>query len=252
MKFKVILISYLLIRISIVSSQSDTIFRTSFEFVPQLNDTGITWSVDIFYNQYDYECQLDITSPYPQDCNDGRDFTHNNDADGQAGLIYTKLDAAGNELPIDALFWSCVRDNITELVWEVKSVELINSIHYYGTSYAWGGIGTQGSYGTIFNSDWDTLVNGSNNESFCGFSDWRVPSISEMESLINYGAVSPTIDVNFFPLTLSDEYWTSTPDASNPDIAWSIDFNTGKSKNNSFEFQNRNTPKRVRLVRSNN
>ncbi len=34
---------------------------------------------------------------------------------------YTKLDAAGNDLPTGATEWTCVRDNDTGLIWEVKT-----------------------------------------------------------------------------------------------------------------------------------
>ncbi|MBF0201707.1 MAG: hypothetical protein HQK66_10430 [Desulfamplus sp.] len=40
---------------------------------------------------------------------------------------YTKLDDQGNDLPITATSWTMVRDNVTGLIWEVKTRD--GSIH---------------------------------------------------------------------------------------------------------------------------
>ena len=88
--------------------------RTGFVF---LNDTGLDWWADGDTNF--------LTSPpagYPgQDASHGRDATQDNDADGHAGFSFTKLDANGKALAASAATWSCVRDNVTGLIWEAKT-----------------------------------------------------------------------------------------------------------------------------------
>lgn len=80
-----------------------------------LNDTGIDWCADADTNRLD--CPL---AGYPgQDGDNGRDVTDIDANDGRAGFSFTKLDAAGNDLPADATDWTCVRDNVTGALWEV-------------------------------------------------------------------------------------------------------------------------------------
>lgn len=50
----------------------------------------------------------------------GLSVNNNDDSDGHAGFSFTKLDANGNELLANATDWSCVKDNVTGLIWEVK------------------------------------------------------------------------------------------------------------------------------------
>jgi len=46
---------------------------------------------------------------------------------------YTKLDASGNDLPDSATSWVMVRDNVTQLIWEVKTDD--GSIHDRDNTY---------------------------------------------------------------------------------------------------------------------
>jgi len=82
-----------------------------------LNDTGITTCSN--------ETENNLTCPqtdYPgQDAEYGRDVTHNDDSDGHAGFSFTKIDENGDDLPASATSWNCVRDNVTGLIWEVKT-----------------------------------------------------------------------------------------------------------------------------------
>ena len=82
-----------------------------------LNDTGVT----TWFDGADFD-NTDPESDYPgQDAEFGRDATGFAPAfDGHAAFSFTKLDFAGNALPSNAVAYSCVKDNRTGLVWEVK------------------------------------------------------------------------------------------------------------------------------------
>jgi hypothetical protein len=54
---------------------------------------------------------------------------------GHAGFDYAKLDANGAELPADAAQWSCVRDNVTGLIWEIKTGD--GGLHDKDWTYTW-------------------------------------------------------------------------------------------------------------------
>ena len=61
-----------------------------------------------------------------------------------------------------------------------------------------------------------------------GFSDWRLPTVQELLSIVDYERTEPAIDPVF---ECEDSwYWTSTPLASSPsDCSWIVDFSYGGS-----------------------
>ena len=209
-----------------------------------LNDTGITFGGN-FSRGNNSGCTGEIVSR--QDCSNGRDVTENDNSDGDAGFSFTKLDANGDPLSDQSVDysttpWTCVRDNVTGLVWEVKTNDA--SIHNSSNFYQWGGVTALGSgYGTYYD-DWDTLVNGSNANNFCGFNDGRVPTRQELEGLVHFNETSPSIDSNYFPNT-NGSYWSASPSAANSILAWYVNFSVGTSLTTS-----RQNLQNLRLVRS--
>ncbi len=59
--------------------------------------------------------------------------------------------------------------------------------------------------------------------------DWRLPNVQELQSLIDYGEVSPALPVGhpFFGV-VSSPYWSSTTYATAPTLAWSVNLNSGR------------------------
>jgi len=175
-----------------------------------INDTGILLS------SYNDSCDSSILL----DCHLGRDVDEKNDlldkvGGGEVGFDFTKLDINGNALDESSLEWSCVRDNQTGLIWEVKTTS--DDIHDANNMYRWGGVTSQGRdhpsrKGDYFD-DWNELVNESNENELCGSFHWRVPTINELSDISHLGATSPKIDINYFPNTKSDDYWSSIPDS---------------------------------------
>jgi len=206
---------------------NDIIFIHGFEYALfELNDTGQNWAADS-NTANNLTCSSQISGL--QDCHQGRDVEFNDNSDGFAGFSFSKISASGTVLPSNSTLWSCVKDNVTGLLWEVKTTD--GGIHDRNHVYAWGGVTAIGlnhpqSEGVYLN-DWDSLVNDSNSNNFCGRSNWRLPNVTELFSIVNKGAQSPAIDTNYFPNTQSNWYWTRTPDAFNPLNAWLIFFDFG-------------------------
>ncbi|MCU7835198.1 MAG: DUF1566 domain-containing protein [gamma proteobacterium symbiont of Taylorina sp.] len=199
-----------------------------------LNDTGITQCANATENN--------LTCPqagFPgQDAEYGRDVTHNDDSDGHAGFSYTKIDSNGNDLDASAASWSCVRDNVTGLVWEVKTDD--GGLRDKDWTYSWynadtstngGNAGTAnggGCFDTV-NCDTEKYVQQMNAQGLCGATDWRLPLRKELITLPLLDRIDPAIDMDYFPNTMSSTYWTASSYAQSPDNVRAINFMSGRS-----------------------
>ena len=64
---------------------------------------------------------------------------------------------------------------------------------------------------------------------FAGHVDWRLPSVRELQSIVNHGQVLPAINASAFPATpasSTSRYWSSTV-AVGTSLAWTVDFAVG-------------------------
>jgi len=148
---------------------------------------------------------------------------------------YTKLDDQGNALPDSATGWVMVRDNVTGLIWEVKQnkdgAADYSNPHDADNTYTWydsnpetngGDAGTPGD-----GTDTEDFINTLNAAKFGGYSDWRLPTVKELTSIVNWGTYSPAVNTDYFPNTLLSYYWSSTTPAYYTSGAWLVDFDVG-------------------------
>ncbi len=90
------------------------------------------------------------------------------------------------------------------------------------------------STGTALMLNWQQalqLVNSLNSSGgYAGHTDWRLPNIKELASLIEIKCVQPAINESLFPATQSFRYWTSSPyyNETSDTSAWQIDFDSGQ------------------------
>ncbi|MCI5163667.1 MAG: DUF1566 domain-containing protein [Candidatus Electrothrix sp. AX5] len=233
-------------------------------FIPSaLNDTGITWGGDYSSGNNTSCTGVEIGA---QDCSHGRDATYNDDSDGHAGFSYTKLDSNGVPLTNQnadyaTTPWACVRDNVTGLIWEVKTND--GGLHDKDDRYNWyntdpatngGADGYADDDGDVcygYNSgdsatfcNTEAYVNRVNAAGWCGASDWRMPTRKELEGLVTYDRSSPAIDLDYFPNAVSSSVWSGSPYAGHASNAWYVSFNYG---NSSYFYRGGNLY--VRLVR---
>ncbi|MCI5227701.1 MAG: DUF1566 domain-containing protein [Candidatus Electrothrix sp. AX2] len=104
---------------------------------------------------------------------------------------------------------------------------------------------------------WIDAVKRFKNVDYAGYSDWRMPTIEELETLVycskgvkdknngecNDGSTKPTINQQAFPNT-TWRYWSGSPNAPYSGYALVVDFGNGYSN-----YGNRSNLSAVRLVR---
>jgi len=73
---------------------------------------------------------------------------------------------------------------------------------------------------------WAAAITFADDLAFGGYSDWRLPNIKELQSIVDYGASNPAIDSSFTN-TRSDYYWSGTTYAVYTVDAWSVYFYHG-------------------------
>lgn len=56
---------------------------------------------------------------------------------------------------------------------------------------------------------------------------WRLPTVDELQTIVDRTKYRPAIDAEAFPDTHSDWYWTSTPCAWNDKARWVVYFDYG-------------------------
>ena len=60
-----------------------------------------------------------------------------------------------------------------------------------------------------------------------GQSDWRLPWVRELQGIVDYKEVNPSIDKDAFPSTPAYYFWSASLRAGNPSHAWSVYFYYG-------------------------
>ncbi len=252
-------------------------------FAAGLPDTGQTTCYDGSSMVACSETNAGDAATYPgQDARYGRDAAAaagqlTKIGGGDAGFDYTRICNSGElagqgscppspTLGSSTNNWGCTKDNITGLIWEVKLDDGGLRDKYW--TYSWysdatrsdgtaGALnaGSAGSAngGTCYNKhngssgnycDTAGYVAAANNASLCGASDWRMPRIGELRSLVHYGRAGPAIDTDYFPNTNSSLFWSASSLAAYPSDAWSIYFGYGDDGDSHKSFS---SP--VRLVR---
>ncbi len=129
-----------------------------------------------------------------------------------AAPSYTSLIINGDNIVID---------NNTSLVWQQNTADTNLDGQITNSRYPAGDSMTQ-----LEATEYCENLN------FGGYSDWRLPEIMELETIVNYGRVSAPVIHSVFDSS-SDNYWSATPDDVHKFIQyyWTINFNNGGTSN---------------------
>jgi hypothetical protein len=74
--------------------------------------------------------------------------------------------------------------------------------------------------------DWKRAKSYCENLTLDGYSDWRLPSYSELLSIVEYTKYNPAIKTGF-KNTATDDYWSASPSVNDDSYAWLVFFNSG-------------------------
>ena len=204
-----------------------------------LNDTGIT-------SCYGPNSACNPALHFKQDAMVGRDAAARIAGSGLTtntgkGFSFTKISLVGAALPDSAALgntagdWACTRDNVTGLVWEIKTTSSTD-VRYKNNNYTWfnpdnsknGGNAGEADGGfcpVAGRCDTDKYIQDLRTSGICGKTNWRLPTPKEFLNIYDLG--NPVTNVPyvlaFFPNVPSGiayVRWTSVPDDSNSNQAW--------------------------------
>lgn len=235
-----------------------------------LADTG----VKTYYNAGAFDAVTpEAGFPY-QDALYGRDTAAEGDFDddGQGNLSLSKLDVHGNVLPRNATEFECVRDNLSGTVFAVwGSPDYVMDWNSPSNLYRWsssdstnnaGNPGTSSPGELELNEEetyWSAPTCGFPNlegagivydagctsenyitylniMGYCGFDDWRLPTINELQTSSLFGQML-SYDDNFFPDVMQftnspqagvKRIVSSTPAADNNASVWCWDITSSR------------------------
>lgn len=118
-----------------------------------------------------------------------------------------------------------ITDNNTGLMWAKKSED--GTIHDKDNTYTWA-------------DAFAVHIAGLNaGTGFAGYTDWRLPNVKELQSIVNYENVNPAVSPEFNNLcaapctvltcscTVQSNHWASSSYAARPADAWSVNFGGG-------------------------
>jgi hypothetical protein len=126
-----------------------------------------------------------------------------------------------------------IKDQKTGLFWEKKSDD--GSIHDWENTYTWTNGAPLEATGTAFTVFLAEL----NNSCFGGYCDWRIPTIMELETIVDYrrddpsappafdDACVPGCTVTTCSCTRTDNHWSATTFRVSTNYAWIMSFGTG-------------------------
>ncbi|MCU4675973.1 DUF1566 domain-containing protein [Catenovulum sp. 2E275] len=78
---------------------------------------------------------------------------------------------------------------------------------------------------------WQDALKQSQQNRVANFSDWRLPNIKELMSIIERQCAEPAVNLALFPTTKNEPYWTSTPvfNSNSDNQVWAVQFKEGSN-----------------------
>lgn len=134
-----------------------------------------------------------------------------------------------------------------------KKTKLMWKVCPEGAEWDNGVICTDGALAYTWQESLQRVSLLNNSGGFAGYSDWRLPNIKELRSIVEDQCINPAHNENIFNAGALELYygvfWSSTPSINNagygPDRSFYVDFRHG-----SVAYRNRDYSAQIRLVRT--
>lgn len=139
---------------------------------------------------------------------------------GTSAMAQTCYDGLTATTPVDnftQLSNGLVQDKITGLMWTRCA---------YGQSWDNANSTCTGSAVKI---TWQDALQLSETINDGGHSDWRIPNIKELATIVEKACVDASVNATLFPATSPENYWSSTTVTGSESSAWAIAFYSGKN-----------------------
>lgn len=112
--------------------------------------------------------------------------------------------------------------------------------------------GLQICSGTASTKNWRQATRSGMDHTLGAYTDWRLPNIKELQTIVELSCWRPAINVTIFPddgFLLFHNYWSSTPHVVYANQAWLINLDSGYSR---IDLMDKESAHEVKLVRGGN
>ncbi len=75
--------------------------------------------------------------------------------------------------------------------------------------------------------NWESALSYCENLTFAGKSDWRLPNIKELFSIVDVNSINPSLNKQIFSTVGPDKFWSSTTMANGTEKSWYLDMKNG-------------------------
>ena len=99
--------------------------------------------------------------------------------------------------------------------------------------------------GTVATFTWEEALIRARDSGLAGYTDWRLPNLKELFSMVEERCVDPAINLAVFPNTPASYFWSASPSADSSNFTWIVGFMNGGA-----DYRSRYNYSQVRLVRS--
>ncbi|GAM11249.1 hypothetical protein OR1_03560 [Geobacter sp. OR-1] len=99
--------------------------------------------------------------------------------------------------------------------------------------------------GTVSTYNWKEAKKAAESSKFAGRQDWRLPTIKELDTIVEYQCSMPAVNQTVFPATPASNFWSSSFYSGYSNGGWNVNFNDGVRDSCSMNYS-----LYVRLVRS--
>jgi len=130
-------------------------------------------------------------------------YSNGNQTDKSIARRFVRAVRGGQSIPLDRYMVNdgTVTDTFTGLIWEQNPSDKTKT--------------------------WEQALAYCEGLSFAGNTDWRLPNINELNSLVDYSQYNQTFNPADSPIARNARYWSSTTVAYKKDYAWQVSFDYG-------------------------